>query len=145
MSVPTTGMVALNYFAFVCPWSWSSPGAFLAAIQLHGINMILIWLDFYLSAQQMYYKAAFWSIMLGTVYTMWTIIFEIFINLNESGDPYIYSIYNWSESISTPIMYYFLSVALLTGFTAIITLTKNVLLIRAYVTNSAEKTVTTSI
>ena len=85
-------------------------------------------MDFLLSAERMYYKAAFWSVLVGTIYTVWTVIFEIFINMNEEGDPYIYSSYNWSESW-TPILFYFASAVILTVFTAIATFIKNIFLI----------------
>eukprot|EP01083_Nonionella_stella_P035193 96140_1 len=129
MSVPAVAMLSLNYFAFVCTFRWSSAMSAVESIQIHGGNMILVWLDFYLSAERMYYKASVWPILLGTVYTIWTIIFELTLNMNDQGDPYIYSTYDWSESME-PIIYYLLSAFIMTVFTFIATVTKNLIFIR---------------
>eukprot|EP01083_Nonionella_stella_P159041 518394_1 len=127
MSLPAAAMLTLNYFAFVCKFKWSSPVRAMDSIQIHGGNFVIFWLNFYLSAERMHYKSFIWSGLLGTLYTIWTIIFEITINMNEEGDPYIYSTYDWSKSM-TPIIYYFLSWVILTAFTAIATFTKNLIL-----------------
>eukprot|EP00483_Globobulimina_turgida_P012655 UN12678 len=96
-------LVLINYWIFV----YSGPGHFstqldaISSYQKHGFAVLVVWIDFLLSAEKMYYKSVFWSVLFGTIYTIWTIIFEIFIHKTKDGDTYIYPAYDWSKSISS--------------------------------------------
>ena len=73
-----------------------------------------MWTDFLLSAERFYYKATFWPVLLGSIFTIWSLIFTYANMTNEHGKPYIYSSYDWSSSTIKPIGFYFASVIILT-------------------------------
>ena len=95
---------------------------------MHGVSLGIIWIDFLISAERMYYKSFIWGILLGTLFTIWTLFFEFFINENEYGDPWLYEVYNWSEGWQEPLMYYFISLGCLIVFTVIAAFIKNLVL-----------------
>ena len=104
------------------------------SLQIHAGNTLILWLDFLLSAERLYYKGCFWPILFGTIYTIWTVVFELAIGFNEERDPYLYSDYDWSDSM-TPIAYYLASAVTLTIFTILATFIKNIILICSGVGN----------
>ena len=99
-------------------------------VTTHGIGWVLILIDFTLSAERMYYKSVFWAVMLGVVFTIWTLIFEAAGWKNEMGQAYVYSSYDWSESLM-PLAFFFASLALLGIFSAIATFVKNMILMKS--------------
>ena len=62
---------------------------------------------------------------------IWCIIFEFTIEENENGDPYIYSISDWSEGVKKPLMFYTFSIVMTVVFTWIAACSKNLILRRA--------------
>lgn len=97
-------------------------------IQMHGVSCAIIWIDFLISAERMYYKSFIWGILLGTLYTIWSLFFEFFINENENGDPWLYETYNWSEGWQEPLMMYFISLGAIIVVTVIAAFIKNLIL-----------------
>ena len=99
-------------------------------VSTHGISWMLIYIDFLLSAERMYYKSVFWPVLLGILFTFWTLIFEAAGWKNEAGQPYVYSSYDWSAS-AMPLVFFFLSIVFLTAFSALATFIKNMILMKS--------------
>ena len=90
-----------------------------------------MWIDFLLSAERMYYKATTWPVLLGTLFTIWSLIHYHSGLTNEHGNRYIYSSYDWSSSTAKPIGFYFASVVILTFFSCLSTFIKNLIIMRS--------------
>ena len=108
-----------NYWAFEFTGEFSSAIKELNSLQVHVVNCVITWIDYLLSAEAVYYKSAIWSILFGTVFNIWIIIFEAAGWENENGEPYIYRVSDWSEGWEGPLTIYFISAALLCIFTTL--------------------------
>ena len=102
-----------NYWAFEFTGEFSSAIEGFNSLQVHVVNCVITWIDYLLSAEAVYYKSAIWSILFGTVFNIWIIIFEAAGWENENGEPYIYRVSDWSEGWEGPLTIYFISALLL--------------------------------
>merc|ERR1719384_2301827 len=125
-------VVVLNYWVLVfAPDDWPDKYWMINGVQVHGLLFVALLFDFLLSAERLYYKSCIWSMLLGFLYLIWSIIFEIFINFSEVGDPYLYAVFNWSEHQLIPTIIFIISMiasCLITSFWAFI---KNLILMQS--------------
>ena len=130
-ALPMATLVTVNYWLFV--YDPSSEYEFLKnlnRIQLHGINAFLMLMDYLLSAEIMGFRSIIWPILFGTLYTIWSVIFEFTIKVNGAGDSYIYSTMDWSEEWETPLILYGLSVVVVSVITLLASCLKNCILVQ---------------
>ena len=139
--LPMITLVMINYWVFVSDgWPWSK-GHTLSTYQVHGINALLMWCDYLLSAERMYYRSAIWSIVFGSIYEGWTLIFEFVRidayyesalnhnqNTNNGGYPYVYEVTDWSDNWKLALTVYFISISGLLVVTALAACSKNMIL-----------------
>jgi len=126
-----TSVVALNYWAFTYdPSDKGTTIQQLHRVQVHGINALLMWVDYLLSAERMRWKSIMYPCLFGILYAIWSIIFDFTIEVNEDGDHYIYSFLDWSEGVTEPLIFTLATVVLLSLFTALGVFTKNMILIK---------------
>eukprot|EP01084_Bolivina_argentea_P228695 386195_1 len=126
--LPIISMIVFNYFVFVYDGKFESTIDMIDSIQLHGVNCFILWFDFLFSMDRMYYKACLWPIVLWIIYTICTIIFALFINVNEKSDTYLYSIFDWFESMK-PIIYCISTFFNVSVWVVLSTFIKNIILI----------------
>ena len=110
---------------------WSDVAKAISSLTVHGVGCIFIWIDFLLSAERFYYKATIWPVLLGTIFTIWSLIFTVLGLKDQNGNPYIYKAYNWSSGVANPIGIYFASVGILIVISIIAAFIKNIILIRS--------------
>ena len=133
ISLGSMSVVVFNYWLLV----YSGPNHFpdennaLSSIQTHGLSCFILWIDYLCSAERLYYKSCIWPILMAFIYTMWTIIFECTLNMNEENDPFLYEVYNWSEHQILPTILFFISCILLSIWTWIAVVIKNFILMKS--------------
>merc|ERR1712130_278592 len=85
--LPTMSLVIIGHYTFGYKPPRRSTMEILESVQVHGLNLVFLWTDFLISAERMYYKACFWTVSLGTIYTFWAIIYENCIyGYNDLGE-----------------------------------------------------------
>eukprot|EP01083_Nonionella_stella_P054137 143012_1 len=129
--VPQNAMVVLLFWTLVFePSVWNGyplPDK-MSNIQLHGATCVALLIDYVISGQRLYYKSAIWAVLFVTVFTIWTIFFEFVIIENEYGVPYLYAVYNWSESAVFPSIVYFGTVVGYIGLNSLFAFIKKLIL-----------------
>ena len=75
-------------------------------IQTHGVNAVLMWIDYLLSAERIYYRSALLPILFSSLYAIWTVVFEFTIGQSPNGDPYIYEPVDWRSGWKAPLQFY---------------------------------------
>ena len=132
--LPCITLVVINYWLFVYDpdidaektgSETNNRASQYSSIAVHGVSAGILWIDFIISTEKMYYKSCIWSILFGTLYTIWTVIFEILELETHQGEKYIYEVFDWSEGLGNPLIFYFLSMAILILVTVAATFFKN--------------------
>ena len=137
--IPSLTLIVCNYWVFIYNGQFSSTLSMYSSILVHGVSCIIIWIDFLISAEKMYYKSIIWPVLFGIMFTIWSIIFEIMNLQNQNGDEYIYEVYDWGESIEIPILFCFISMIIVIIISVFATYIKNVILIRATIQSLKRK------
>ena len=95
--VALTVQVMFNYWIFEFTGNFASWYSAFNSLQVHVVNCVITWIDYLLSAEAVYYKSAIWSILFGTAFQIWIIIFEAASWENEYGEGHLHRSGNWSE------------------------------------------------
>ena len=125
----TNHVLLYSFWEFVYNGGWSSVATAISSVSVHGIGCIFIWVDFLLSAERFYYKATIWACLLGSIFTIWSLIFTAAGLKDQNGNPYIYEAYDWSSGAAKPIGLFFATLAILTVISIIAAFIKNIILI----------------
>ena len=135
--IPSITLVVVNYWLFVHDPEYDDPETstettseernitFYSSIGVHGVSGLIVWIDFIISTEKMYYKSCIWSILFGTLFTIWTGVFAVLGLENHNGEKYIYEVFDWSQGYENPILFYFLSMGILIFVSIIAAFFKN--------------------
>jgi len=130
IALPMVTLIALQYWIMEFDASkWT--GDLLTEmdrIQSHGVNAILMWTDYLLSAERIYYRSAILPIVFGVIYVVWTVVFEFTFHENPRGDPWIYESMDWSSGWRSPLGYFGIGAASLVLVSWIAAFLKNSIL-----------------
>lgn len=114
-SLPMVSLVTLLYWMFIYDPSFCANNIWctLDQVQIHGGNCLVMWLDHLLSAEGAQFKclAMILPISVGTLYTIWTLIFQYTLVEGPFGHRYIYSIMDWSDGVKLPLLLWLESLA----------------------------------
>ena len=134
IAIPSLSLITFNFW-ILCdqiPVSDIKPSNELEVIathQLYGYALMAILIDFIFSAQKLYYKSFFWSVLFFTVWTIFSILYDMSGGQNEYGQPFIFETVDWSQQTMVPMIKYWYSIMMLILFNTLFTFSKNLILI----------------
>lgn len=132
--IPSLSLITFNFWVLAqeIPVSDKRPQnelEVIAAHQLYGYVLIMIICDFIFSGQKLYYKSFFWSILFFTIWTIFSILYDMNGAGNEYGQPFIFETVDWSQQTMIPMIKYWYSIMMLILFNSLFTFGKNLILI----------------
>lgn len=71
---------------------------------IHGANSLLMLIEIIVILHPMYFLHAVYTLALGVIYTIFTLIYYFAGGVNAHGDRYIYDILNWENGLRATII-----------------------------------------
>ena len=100
--LPTLCVLIIHFYAFVFDYNINLKDdaqviMLINDVQTHGINLLLLLIDFAISLKKLYYKDMIYGGLFCIIFGIWTFVFS-FSNLEtENNQTFVYELFNWKD------------------------------------------------